>query len=114
VFKLFVSQLEHEILRKSFNVSFNGLVERLCFNAVQSGKVLVQHHFLSSKEMDSLENCGFGRWCNHGHQNARYSPHSATLQAYNQCHTMRMLPHLEWHVPDKMDNLLIIVTAAWH
>jgi hypothetical protein len=54
VFKLFVSQLEHEIFRKSFKVSFYGLVERLCFNAVQSGKVLVQHHFLPSDEVDFL------------------------------------------------------------
>jgi len=51
-FKLLRRKLEHEVLGKTPDIAPDGLIERLCFNAIELGEVRVQHHLLPANQED--------------------------------------------------------------
>ena len=48
--------MKHEILRKSFAVAFDRLIQNAGFNPVELRKIPVQHHLLSPDEVDAALN----------------------------------------------------------
>ena len=49
---LFISQLEHEVGWKSFDVALDLLVESFCGNSVECGQVRVEHDAMASNQED--------------------------------------------------------------
>ena len=44
----FLSELKHEILWKTFNITFNSLVKSSCFNSIQHRQIRIKHYLLAS------------------------------------------------------------------
>ena len=55
-YRLFLAQLEHEIERKSIDISFHLLVEALGGHLIQLRKVFVEHNFQATNNMDAMFN----------------------------------------------------------
>jgi hypothetical protein len=47
------SELEHEVLGKSAQVPFDGLIKHLDRHSVELGKIAVEHHLLSAQDQDN-------------------------------------------------------------
>lgn len=49
-----ISQLKHEVERKSLDVATYLLVESACGDAVESSQVGIEHNFVTTNEQDAL------------------------------------------------------------
>ena len=48
--------MKHEIIRESFPIALNSLIQNTSFNSIKLRKIAVQHHLVSSKEEDAALN----------------------------------------------------------
>ena len=54
--KLLDGKTEHEVFRKAFRITFDGLVEHLGFDAIELRKIVVQHDPVATEKHDLLLN----------------------------------------------------------